>query len=99
MNNEQQTIGNEDNIIVLYNDDGDEVPMEILASHQDNDAVYILAVEGDSSDVLLFKCIEEDDDDTIFELVDDEHEDFDRIFDMFKNDFASLGIEVEDIEL
>lgn len=94
----EQAFENESNIIVLYNDDGDEVPMEILASRQDNDVAYILAVEGDSSEVLLFKCIE-DDEDTIFELVDDEHEDFDRVFDMFKDDFANLGIEIEDIEL
>jgi len=94
----EQAFENESNIIVLYNDDGDEVPMEILASRQDNDVAYILAVQGDSSEVLLFKCIE-DDEDTIFELVDDEHEDFDRVFDMFKDDFANLGIEIEDIEL
>ena len=90
----------EDAIITLYDEDGNEVEMQVLASRQEGDSTYLLVVEEDededSSEVILFKLIEDGDNDTIFEMVDEEHEDFDRVFELFKEDYAALGIEVED---
>ena len=87
-----------DDDIVLYNDDGDELPLQILASREDPTGMYILAVEGDDDDaeVAHFKLIPGDGDDMIFELVDEDHELFDKVFALFKDDYESLGIEIEE---
>ena len=99
MTNEPMETGDDD--IILYNDAGDEMPLQILASREDPTGMYILALEGDESDpeVAHFKLIPSDDEDVIFELVDEEHEDFDRVFELFKDDYESLGIELDDIEI
>jgi len=86
---------NDDDDIVLYNDDGDELPLQILASREDPTGMYILAVEGDDDEeVAHFKLIPGDDDDMIFELVDEEHESFQHVFNLFKDDYESLGIDI-----
>ena len=91
----------DESTIVLYDDEGNEVVMQILASRQEGDATYVLVVEeGDeNSEVMHFKLIEDGDEDTIFEMVDEEHEDFDRVFELFKEDYETLGIEITDLEL
>jgi len=88
----------DENTLVLHDDEGNEITLEILVSRQDGNATYALTVDEADSEVVLLKCIEEDED-MIFEIVDDEHEDFDRVFEMFKKDFEAHGIEVEDLEL
>jgi len=53
----------------------------------------------EESEVMHFKLIDAGDEDTIFELVDEEHEDFDRVLELFKDDYKTLGIEIDEIEL
>jgi len=91
----------EDNTIVLYDDEGNEIAMQILSSRQEGDATYVLVAEEDEehSEVMHFKLIDDGDDDTIFELVDEEHEDFDRVFELFEDDYKALGIEIDEIEM
>ena len=91
----------EDNTIVLYDDEGNEIAMQILSSRQEGDATYVLVAEEDEeeSEVMHFKLMDDGDDDTIFELVDEEHEDFDRVLELFKDDYETLGVDVEDIEI
>ena len=89
----------DDNTIVLFDEDDNEIVMQILSSRQspNSDATYVLVAEEgeDEAEVMHFKLID-DGDDTIFELVDDEHEDFDMVFDLFKEDYKVLGIELEE---
>ena len=94
-------IDGDDSVIVLYDEDGNEIELEILASRQEGDATYVLVVEEDdeNSEVLHFKLIDDGGEDTIFELVDEDHEDFDLVFELFKEDYKTLGIEITDIEL
>jgi len=88
-----------ENTIVLYDEDGNEITMQILSSRQLDDATYVLVAEEDdeeNAEVMHFKLIDDGDNDTIFEMVDEEHADFDRVFELFKDDYAELGIEIED---
>ena len=99
MENEQFEFENDDDSIVLVDDDGDELPLQILSSREDEGGVvYVLAADDEEGMVSHFKLQPAGDDEVIFELIDDEHEDFKRVFEMFKDDYESLGIDVEDIE-
>jgi len=85
--------------IVLYTEDGDELALQILASHEADDCMYMLAVEGEEgTDVMHFKCIPAENEEVIFEEVDEEHEDFEKVFEMFKDDYKALGIDILDLE-
>ena len=91
----------EDATITLYDEDGDEIEMQILSSRILDDITYVMVVEAGDEDaeVMHFKLIDDGEEDTIFEFVDDEHEDFDRVFDLFQEDYKTLGIDVTDIEI
>lgn len=102
MDNEQSMLpeSEDDNTIVLHDEDGNEITMEVLSSRIDGDVTYLLAAEdGENAEVLLFRLAEGDDEDTIFELVDEEDDDFDHVFELFKEDFKTLGIEIEEMEI
>ena len=82
--------------IVLVNDDGEEIPLQILTSKDDESGMYILAAEeNDDGEAAIFKCIPDGEDEIIFELVDGEHEDYAKVLKLFKEDFETLGIDVE----
>ncbi|MCL2371836.1 MAG: Holliday junction resolvase RuvX [Defluviitaleaceae bacterium] len=83
--------------IVLYNEDGDEIALQILASHEDERGMFVLAAEGEEDEAAHFKLIpaDGDEDEIIFELVDEEHEDFEHVLKLFKEDYEALGIELE----
>jgi len=99
-NGEIQLENENDNTIVLFDDDDNEIKMEILSSRIDGGVTYLLAVEDDEdAEVMLFKLTEGDDKDTIFELVDEEDDDFDHVFELFRDDYKTLGIEIDEIEL
>ena len=87
---------NGDEGIVLVNDEGDEIPLQILTSRDDETGMYILAAEeNEDGEAAIFKCIPDGEDEIIFELVDGEHEDYAKVLKLFKEDFETLGIDVE----
>ena len=93
-------IENGDEGIVLVNDDGEEIPLTILTSRDDETGTYILAAEeNEDGEAAIFKCIPEGEEEIIFELVDGEHEDYAKVLKLFKEDFETLGIDVEEGEL
>jgi len=90
----------DDDSIVLVTDDGEEMPLQILSSKEGEAGVmYVLAAEGEDGFVSHFKCTPSGDDEVTFELIDDEHEDFERVFEMFKDDYETLGIDIEEIDI
>jgi len=80
--------------IVLYDEDGEELSLQILASKQDETGMYVLAAEGDEEDVALFKLTPNGDEEVIFEMVDEDHDEFQHVFNLFKDDYESLGIDI-----
>jgi len=88
---------NQEEELVVVNDNGEELPLQILASHQTEEGLYILALENnESEEVLHFKLIPSDDEEVILELVDEEHDEFDAVFAMFKDDYEALEISIEE---
>ena len=89
-----------DEDMVLYGEDGEEMPLQILASREVKDCIYVLAVAPDDDEVAHFKCIPSPsgEDEVLFELIDDEHDEFDMVFNLFKDDYDELGIEVEELD-
>ena len=82
--------------IVLVNDNGEEIPLTFLASKEDDAGMYVLAAEeSDDGEAAIFKCIPDGEEEIIFELVDGEHEDYAKVLELFKEDFDTLGIDVE----
>ena len=96
-----QEFDEDDATITLYDEDGNEVEMQILAIRKSGDTTYAMVVEEDDEDseVMHFKLIEDDDNDTIFEMIDEEHEDFNHVFELFKDDYKALGVDITDFEL
>jgi len=88
------------NRIIVANEDGDERSLLILASSQDETGMYVLAAdEDDENEVFHFKFSPEapDDDgeeDFVLEQIGKEHEDYTRVFEMFKDDYEEFGIDV-----
>jgi putative Holliday junction resolvase len=85
--------------LVIVDENGNEHPLTILASQEDGNDIYLLAAEDTSGTVYHFKCqpAEDDDDEMALEQIDKDHEDFKRIYEMFKEEYEALGIDVEDI--
>ena len=59
--------------------------------------------EEEIMEVLHFKCVagsgekaDDEEEEMAFEIVDEEHTDFDLVLDLFKEDYTELGIEMED---
>jgi len=89
-----------DTAITMFDDGGNEVHYQLLATKEAEGCMYMLAEEiideKESAEVLIFKRvngIEEDDEDMVFELMDEEHSEFNRAFALFEDDFELLGIE------
>ena len=88
---------NDDDAIVLVNDDGEEIPLSILTSRDCESGTYVLAAEeNEEGEAAIFKCIPDGEEEIIFELVDGEHEDYKRVLVLFREDFETLGISVEE---
>ena len=87
-----------DEDMILYGEDGEEMPLQILASRELEDCIYVLGVAPDDDEVAHFKCVPAGEDEVLFELVDDEHEEFDMVFNLFKDDYEKLGIEIDEID-
>jgi len=88
----------DDDCIVLVNEDGEELPMQILASRETADGMYVLAANEEEGEVAHFKCTPAGEEEVLFELVDAEHEEFEKVFELFKDDYETLGIEIEELD-
>lgn len=84
--------------LIILDEDDNEIPLEVLTAKEVGDITYILAVEEESSEVSMYKLTPsaESTDEIDFELIDDEHEEFDAVFEMFKDDFDALGIDIDE---
>jgi putative Holliday junction resolvase len=85
--------------LMIVTEDGEERPLQILSSCEESGSIFLLAVEENDGDVFHFKCqpAQDDEDDVILEQIDKDHEDYERVFAMFKNEYEDLGIDIEDI--
>ena len=89
---------NDDDSLIIVTDDGEELPLQILSSRENGSDIFLLAVEPESGDVFHFLCkpAADDEEAVTMELIDDEHEQFERVFEMFKDDYEEFGIETEE---
>ena len=90
----------DDNIITMLDEDGDEIEYHILASKQEDNSIYLLAeteVSNDEAEVIILMCNtsgnEDEDEDLMFELLEEDHEAFEQAFELFKEDLDALEIE------
>ena len=96
-------------VIIMNDEDGNEHQLHVLATKEGENCVYLLTAlaaddDEETSEVLHFKCaaVEEDDtkseeeDDMALELVDEGHEDFELVMDLFKADYENLGIIIDE---
>ena len=89
----------DDEGIVLFDEDDNEMPLQVLASKEDEGILYVLAVDDEESEVAHFKCTPTSEDEVLFELIDEDHKDFKRVFNLFKDDYEELGIDIEGIDI
>jgi len=89
----------DDDSIMLVTENGEEIPLQILSSREDEDGMYVLAVESAEGDVAHFKCTPSGEDEVTFELIESGHEDFERVFNLFKDEYEALGIDIEEIDI
>lgn len=90
----------ESSTVSMFDEEGNEAKYTILVTKKDEDYLYMLAeadvplLDDQTTEVLIFKCVEDEDpNDMVFELVEEDHESFERAFSLFKEDFDTLGIE------
>jgi len=103
-NDNIQEVRKMDEQLLMVDENGNEQPFDILASKESNGIVYLLAAEApqgetgeeEESEIVHFKCIATEEDDMIFELVEDDHEDFELVLGLFEADYEELGIEIEE---
>ena len=94
-------------VILMTDEDGNEYQLHVLATKEGENCIYLLTAvaedDVDTSEVLHFKCVvvEEDeptleDEEMPLELVDETHEDFERVMELFKADYEELGIIIDE---
>ncbi len=98
---------NEQNI-TMTDEEGNEIEYQVLSSKEIEGNTFLMVEEmipEDTdeeeifADVLFFKCIATEGEDMVFELVDDEHGEFQAAVEMFRDEFDTLGIEMDTLEL
>jgi putative Holliday junction resolvase len=89
----------EDTTITMYDEIGRETHFDILAAKKIGDDLYWLLSEQteneDEAEVFHYKCILTNADEMTFELIDDEHDEFENMLELFKEDYIELGIEID----
>ena len=102
---EDENMENMGEVILVTDDDGAEYQLHVLASKETGGSMYLLAAvaieeddEDDTSEVLHFRCvpIEGDEDDMSLEMIDETHEDFEKVIALFKDDYEELGITIDE---
>ena len=99
---EQQPM--EDNILTLYDDEGNEIEMLVLAFKEHEDVTYALVTDNEEdedtpAEVMHFKLTDDGENDTICELIDEEHQEFDMVFELFRDAYEALEIDIQDFDL
>ena len=100
-------LDNMGDIILMSDDEGNEYQLHVLATREGESCIYLLTAivtedDEEASEVLHFKCetVEADDgpeeDEMPLELVDETHEDFERVMELFKADYEELGIVIDE---
>lgn len=89
----------EDTTITMFDEIGRETHFDILSAKKQGDNLYWLLSEQteneDEAEVFHYKCILTNADEMTFELIDDEHEEFENMLELFKEDYIELGIEID----
>ena len=97
-------------IILMTDEDGNEYQLHVLATKEGDNCIYLLTAiaedDEETSEVLHFKCAsldtgtaledDEDEEEMPLELVDETHEDFERVMELFKDDYEALGIIIDE---
>jgi putative Holliday junction resolvase len=88
-----------ENILSMYDDEGNETQYEVLATQKDEDTVYWLLAEmtedGEEAEVFHCKCVITDGEEMDIIFIDEEDGDFEKVFNLFKEDYEELGIEID----
>jgi putative Holliday junction resolvase len=93
-----------DEKLIMCDDEGNEQAFDVLATKESNGIVYLLAAEsdegdegdGDESEVLHFKSIATEGEEMVFELVEEDHEDFELVLELFEAVYDELDIIIEE---
>ena len=110
---QEQNMAHDDanDVILMTDDDGNEYQLHVLATKEGENCLYLLAAveedEGDTSEVLHFKCApidditdeNADDEELELELVDETHEDFEKVLELFAADYEELEITIDEEDL
>jgi len=97
-------------VILMSDEDGNEYQLQVLATKEAENCIYLLTAidddEDEASDVLHFKCPivaeedldapDSDEDEMALELIEEGHEDFELVLELFKDDYANLGIIIDE---
>jgi putative Holliday junction resolvase len=86
---------NEDEGLFIETEDGEKIPVNIIASREEESGIYLLAITEDESDAVFFRCTPSDTnpEEVILETIDAEHEAFKTIFEMFKDELDDYELE------
>ena len=107
--NMPEDFDNMGDIILMTDEDGTEYQLHVLATKEGENCIYLLTAvaedDDETSEVLHFKCaaldaetdVEAGDDEEMpLELVDETHEDFELVMELFKADYEELGIIIDE---
>jgi putative Holliday junction resolvase len=97
----------EQKIITMCDEEGEETSFVVLSARRKDGTDYVLVEEyipedeldeDEFTDVLFFKNLSSEGDDMTFELVDDEHEEYEDMLELFEEDLENLEIVMEEDE-
>jgi putative Holliday junction resolvase len=95
----------EQKIIIMCDEEGEESRFVILSARRKDGTDYVLAEEyipedeledDEYTEVLFFKNLTTEGDDMTFELVDDEHEEYEAMLELFAEDLENFEIILEE---
>lgn len=82
--------------LYIESEDGEKISVNIVASRENDNGVYLLAVSEDEGEAFIFECSpSEIPEEVMLEVVDHERENFKEIFAMFKEEIDELEIDIE----
>ena len=95
----------EDSVITLTDDEGNEKDFFVLSHKRKNGALYLLAEEAvtdedEEAEVVHLKCVSPDgeDDEMVFELITEDNDDAAIAYALFEDEYDTFEIESENLE-